>query len=306
MIILNLTPLKKDLQFNSNIKHWLTIFFLAFIWGSSFILIKRSLITFSGVEVGALRMLIASIVLMPFAFRKIKKIDKKHWKFLAIVGLVGNGIPAFLFALAQTRLTSSLAGMINSLVPIFTLILGYVVFGYRFDKYKIGGVLLGLAGASSLIYTSEAEGGNDLFYALLVVFATVCYATSVNVIKKYLGELNSILITAASLLLIGPLCGIYFFLTAPVAELFTLEKTNLISIGALVILSVFGTALAIVVFNMLIKRVSALFATTVTYLIPVVAIFWGLWDGETLGILHIIGMSCIFTGIYLINKQVKS
>ena len=304
MIILNLTPKFDDLKFNPNVQHWLTILVLAFIWGSSFILIKRSLVTFSGVEVGALRLIIASLVLLPVAFKKLSKIDRKHYKYLAIVGIVGNGLPAFLFAIAQTRLNSSLAGMINSLVPIFTLTLGYLVFGYRFDKYKVGGVLLGLAGASSLIYSSKTGGDSDLLYALLVVFATICYATSVNVIKKYLSDINSVLITSVSLLMIGPACGIYFFATAPLKSLFRWEMTQLISLGSLIVLSVFGTALAIVVFNMLIKRVSALFATTVTYLIPVVAIFWGIWDGESLSILHILGMSGIFTGIYLINRKV--
>lgn len=250
-----------------------------------------------------MRMFIASLVLLPFALRKMRKIDVKYWKFLAIVGIVGNGMPAFLFAIAQTRLNSALAGMINSLVPIFTLTLGYFVFGYKFDKYKVGGVMLGLLGAISLIYSGDSQGNNDVFYALLVVFATVCYATSVNVIKKYLGDLNSVLITALSLMMIGPLCGVYFFTTAPVKSLFVWETENLISIGALLILSIFGTALAIVVFNMLIKRVSALFASSVTYLIPVVAIFWGWWDGESLSLHHYLGMLCIFLGIYLINRK---
>lgn len=252
-------------------------------------------------ELGALRMIIAFLSLTPLGFNAWKRIDKKLWKYLLVVGLCGSGIPAFLFALAQTKINSSLAGMLNSLVPLFTLLFGLVFFKIKSKTIHIVGVLTGLAGALFLLYKPGMSLNEISVYGLLVVGATICYSISVNVIKKYLSSLSSTVITSASLLFVGPICGIYL-LTTDFAQRFSFETDFLISIGAIVVLSVFATGLAVIIFNMLIKRVSALYASSVTYLIPVVAIFWGLLDGEMIEATQFMGMGAILTGIYLINK----
>ena len=280
---------------------WGVLLLLALIWGSSFILMKIGLKAIPFRELGALRMTVAFLALIPLGFRSWLRIEKKYWKYLFIVGLCGNGLPAFLFALAQTEINSSLAGMLNSLVPLFTLSFGLIFFGVRSKTVHAAGVVVGLGGALLLLYEPGLSLDSMSVYGLWVVVATMCYATSVNVIKKYLSALSSGVITSTSLVFIGPPCAIYLLFT-DFPQRFCLESEFMLSFWAIVVLSVFSTGLAIVIFNMLIKRVSALYASSVTYLIPIVAIFWGMLDGEVIRSLQFAGMGAILTGIYLINK----
>ncbi|MCB9174140.1 MAG: DMT family transporter [Flavobacteriales bacterium] len=280
----------------------IALLLLAFVWGSSFILMKRGLVAYSHNEVATLRMVIAFLCFLPFILSNIKKVDRKYWKHLVIVGLFGNGIPAFLFTKAETGLSSSLTGMLNSLVPLFTIILGVLIYKVPTNKLKFIGVFIGLCGAAMLI------GGNGLdiensktSYSIYVIMATLCYAISVNSIKKYLQDVNSIVVSSFAFLFIGPPLLVYLFTTdfvyttinnpvAPTALMF------------IVILSVFGTALSLIIFNMLVKQTSALFASTVTYLIPIFAIMWGIIDGEVINLIQILGIVVILIGIYFVNK----
>lgn len=275
---------------------------LAFIWGSSFILMKKGLVAYSYNEVAALRMVIAFLCFLPFILNNIKKIEKKYWKYLIIVGLFGNGIPAFLFTKAETGLSSSLAGMLNSLVPLFTIILGVLIFKVPTNKLKFIGVFVGLCGAIMLI------GGNGLdiensktSYSIYVIIATICYAISVNSIKKYLQDVNPVVVSSFALLFIGPPLFIYLFTTNFVDT--TLHNPEaLTSLGFITILAVFGTALSLIIFNTLVRQTSALFASTTTYIIPIFAIMWGVIDGEVINLVQIIGIVVILVGIYFVNK----
>jgi len=289
---------------NLDKKIWqiLALLFLAFIWGSSFILMKKGLIVYSYTEVAALRMSISFICLLPFAIKSIKKVEKKYWKYLLIVGLFGNGIPAFLFTKAQTGLSSSLTGMLNSLVPLFALILGVIVFKASFSRAKITGVLIGLIGAIGLIAANGIDTENsNLFFTFYVIAATICYAISVNVIKSYLEDINSLVITAMAFLCIGPPILGYLFTTDFIFNTtqHPYAPTALLYIS---ILSIFGTVISVIVFNMLIKKTSSIFATSVTYLIPIVAIFWGIIDGEVINTIQIISIIVILLGVYFINR----
>lgn len=281
---------------------WGVLLFLAFIWGSSFILMKIGLVSIPFEELGALRMFIAFLALMPFGIAAWMKIEKKYWKYLLIVGVCGNGAPAFLFAFAQSYISSSLAGMLNSLVPLFTLVVGLLIFKITPKKIHIFGVLIGLISAFFLLYRPGMDFNSGSLYGLYIVLATLCYSFSVNTIKKYLNDLRSSVITSTALLFIGPLCGIYLFFFTDFTSRLSMDEVFLKSFLAIAVLSVFGTGLAIIIFNMLIKRVSALYASSVTYLIPVFAIMWGMIDGETIEVFQIIGMFGILTGIYLINR----
>ena len=287
--------------YKERIFRWMVLIFLAFIWGSSFILMKIGLVKIPHNEMGALRILIASLALLPFGVRHWKSVEPKLWKYLVVVGLCGSGVPAFLFAYAQSHISSSLAGMLNSLVPIFTLLLGIAFFQSGVKIIQIVGVLTGLIGSFFLLYQPGLKFDSNSWYGLYIVVATVCYATSVNTIKRYLSHMSSAVITSVSLFTVGPVCGLYLLFFTGFTERFSFEKDFIISFLCICTLAIFGTGLAIVVFNMLIKRVSALYASSVTYLIPVVAIFWGLVDGETISLIQIGGMTCILGGIYLIN-----
>jgi drug/metabolite transporter (DMT)-like permease len=281
---------------------------LALIWGSSFILMKKAMFTdageaiFSSQQVAALRIFFAAIFLMPFAFKGMSKISRKDWAFLAISGIVGTSIPAFLFTEAQQHIDSALAGMLNALTPIFTFAMGVLVFGVPFRKNGLIGVLIGLCGAIGLIYF-RADGPIQVnSYALLVVVATLCYGTNINVIKTYLSGLSSLLISSVSLLIVAPFMGVYaWYLDAP--SVVMEHESGSLAFLYIIILALFSTSLGLLLFNMLIKKVSALFASSVTYFIPVAAIGWGLLDGEKVSLIQVAFIGLILLGVWYVNRR---
>lgn len=282
---------------------WILLLLLAFVWGSSFILMKRGLESFNNLQVASLRIVIAYLFLLPIAIKNIRKIKGKYWGYLVIAGLLGNGIPAFLFTTAQTEISSSLTGMLNSLVPLFTVLVGLVGFGLTLRIKRFAGVLLGLVGAIGLLSVQGFDVGNgNQAYALLVVLATICYATNINFIKTYLGPINSIDITAFGFFFLGPPTAIYLFMSdfAVVLKTDPAAYQNLFYIA---LLSIFGTALAVILFNILIKKVSAVYASSVTYIIPVFALMWGFIDGEVIKSMHIFWITIILSGIYIVNRE---
>ena len=277
---------------------------LALIWGSSFILMKKALVDFTPGQVASVRMFSSFLFLLPFVYHRLSEIKTTEWKFMVASGFLGNGIPAFLFAYAQTRIPSFMAGMLNSLTPVFTLALGYFIFQTKVTLLRVLGVSIGLGGAIWLVGMTTASGDlSDVsWYPLLVVIATICYAGSVNIIRHKLQEADSLVIAAGALTSIGPLTGIYLFTTDFTHRLETNPDTWL-SLFFVLILALVGTTLSLVFFNQLIKIAGALFASSVTYLIPIVAMLWGVADGESLGIWHLAALGAILGGVYLINKS---
>ncbi len=274
---------------------------LAFIWGSSFILMKKGLHIFSYTQVADLRMSLAWLSLLPLVWSQLKKTPAHFWIPLAVVGLFGNGIPAFLFTKAQTQLDSSLTGILNALVPLFTLLIAVFVFKIKVKWYNILGILIGLTGAIWLV-AGDGVVMENAHYAWFVVVATICYAISLNTIKNYLGELNPIHITGLAFFFVGPPTLIHLFSTDFLEIMNTQEKAwN--ALGYIFILAVIGTSMAVAIFNKLVARTTAIFASSVTYLIPIFAIMWGVIDGEQIALQHILGTAIIFAGIYLVNKQ---
>ena len=289
------------MKINSNIINWSIVLTLAFIWGSSFILMKRGLEVFSYTQVADLRLGLAWISLLPFVWSQFKKTPIHFWIPLAIVGLFGNAIPAFLFTKAQTQLDSSLTGILNALVPLFTLIIAVFVFKTKVKMHNIFGILIGLAGAVWLI-TGDGVVIQNMHYAWFVVIATVCYAISLNTIKNYLQEMRPIDIAGLAFLFVGPLMIIHLF-TTDFIEIMITNDHACSALGYIFILAVFGTSIALVIFNKLVARTTAIFASSVTYLIPIFAIMWGIFDGEKITIQYIFGTAIIFAGIFLVNKQ---
>lgn len=289
---------------NKPLVQWTLLIFLAFVWGSSFILMKRGLVSFDNTQVASLRILISFIFLSPIIIKNFKKIKRSQWSPIFIAGLLGSGLPAFLFTKAQTHISSSLSGMLNSLVPLFTVIIGLLFFGLKLRWLKIIGVITGLVGAIGLLSVGGGFNLNndDLTYGVYVIIATICYAVNINFIKIKLAEVNSVNITSFGFLLIGPLSGIYLF-TTDFTTILQTDPDAWLNFFYIVLLAVFGTSIAVILFNMIIKKVSPVFASSVTYIIPVFAIFWGFVDGENILLMHLICIAVILTGVYIVNKD---
>lgn len=280
---------------------WILLAVLSLIWGSSFMLMKRGLIAFTPDQVASIRMSVAFIASSLLAIPKWKELEWSKVKYMSVVGIFGSGIPALLFAVAQTRISSYLAGMLNALTPLFTLLLGAILFHSKFTNRQITGVLIGFFGATGLVFIRSAGSlESDMFFTLLIVIATVCYSVSVNTVKHYLSTQHSMLISAVGLALVGIPYLCYLLSTDFTSRLSTHPQavTSLLSI---VTLSVFGTALSNLLFFRLVKESGTLFASAVTYLMPIIALAWGIIDGEPLHPLHIVALATILIGVGLIN-----
>ncbi len=286
-------------------KRWFqfaVLILLAFTWGSSFILMKIGLKSFSNEQAAALRIIFASLVLLPYSIKNLKHLKLKDLKSILVVGFIGSFIPAFLFMKAQTRIDSAMAGMLNSLVPVFTLLVGLLFFNMLFAWKQIVGLSLGLIGALGLITLGEEVSiGNINSYAFLIVLATVFYAISVNEVKARLTHLTGMQITALTFFFIGPVALVYL-LTTNLGSAFQQPDWQL-HFAALALLGIVGTALALVLMNSLIRRVSPIYAASVTYIIPIFAIFWGIVDGEKISLFHLVFMTVIMAGVYIISRK---
>jgi len=276
--------------------HWLVLGLLSLIWGTSYILMKKGLESFSFFQIASLRIFITFICLLPVAIRNIRKISRENILSIAVIGFMGNGIPAFLFPMAQTRIDSSLAGMLNSMSPVFTLLIGVVVYKRKGIKTQIVGVLLGLLGAVGLLYNKSFTFN---YYGLFVVLATLLYGFSANEVSRIKG-INGLQITSLAFFLIGPLAAIHLLCT----DFSTAVQTEnwLRNLGFIAILAIMGSATALALFYLLIRDTSPVFASIVTYFIPVVATLWGLSDNEHLTSSMLVSVIFILAGVYIINK----
>jgi drug/metabolite transporter (DMT)-like permease len=275
---------------------------LAFIWGSSFILMKIGMKSFSSDQAAAVRILLASLVLLPIAVKQIKNLQRKDLISLLIAGFIGSFFPAFLFMKAETRIDSSLAGMLNSLTPVFTLVVGLLFHRTAFRWLQFVGLSLGLAGATGLILAGDGFHLATInSYALYIVLATCFYAISINQIKSKLPHLTGVQVTSFSFLFIGPVALLYLLTTN--FDRVIANSGWPIHLLALAVLGIVGSALAMLMMNSLIRHSSAIAASSVTYVIPIFAIMWGLLYGEKVTLLHLICMSFILSGVYLINRK---
>lgn len=283
---------------------WSLLIILSIIWGSSFILIKKGLIAFDPGEIAAIRIFSASLFLFPIAIRNLRLIKtRKQWILLFASGFLGSLIPAILFPIAQTRIDSSVTGVLNALTPFFTILIGAILVGARFNKRIKLGIFIGFLGSILLV---TAGSGFDLtqinYYALLIVLATILYGFNVNILKYYLGDIRPVHITSFSMMLIGPFSLVYLLFYADVLQTLRSDMHNLIPLGYIVFLGVVGTAISLILFNKLVKITNIVFSSSVTYLIPVIAVIWGLIDNEVLLIQHYVGMIFIIIGVLLANK----
>ncbi len=291
----------------SSQKNFTAIFLLiilSLIWGTSFILIKQGLKVFSPDVVGALRVTAASLFLLPLALPRLRQLKQgDHFKLL-MSGLMGIFFPAFLFAWAQTQLNSSLAGILNTLSPLWTMILGALFFTQRFRGMAILGIIISFTGT---ILLALSRSGNAItgfnLYALLIVAACALYGANLNWVKFKIHDLGSLTITSVSLLFIGPLAAVYLFGFTDFTTVLTTEPGAWKAFGFIALLALMSTAIANLLFIKLLGISTPLFASSVTYIMPIVAVMWGVIDGEKLLVGHFIGMVAILGGVYLANKK---
>ena len=284
-------------------KKWIYLISLSLIWGTSFILIKKALIGLTPLQLGSLRIIFSSIILFIFAWNTLKLITKKEWKWIIISAFLGSFFPAFLFAFAETEIDSSIASILNSLVPLNTVIIGAIVFKIASSKKQIIGVVVGLIGTYLLI-----DGGIQLnpdqnyLYAGLVILCSFLYGFNVNIIKKYLNDIPAVTIAAGHFSVIFiPAIIIFSFSGFNTDQMY--DPITLKSIGYVLILSIFGTALAKVLFNKLVQISTAVFASSVTYSLLIVSLFWGILDGELFSINQLMATALIVLGVLLSSRS---
>ncbi|XLS28848.1 DMT family transporter [Flavobacteriaceae bacterium M23B6Z8] len=288
---------------NNQGNKWLYLLALSIIWGSSFILIKKALVGLSPFQMGALRIVFTAIFLFAVGFRRIREIKKPDWKWITLTALAGSFFPPFFFAFAQTEIDSAVAAILNSLTPLNTIITGTILFGVMSSRKQWLGILIGLAGTMILILKGATfNPDQNYWYSLLVLASSLCYALNINMLKKFLQHLSPLSIATGNFVIILIPALIILYATG-FFEVIAASTEMQESLLYVVLLSLLGTAIAKVLFNKLISISNPVFAASVTYTMPIMAIFWGLLDGESLSLLQLAGGAVILTGVYLANKN---
>jgi len=287
---------------NSQLR-WIYLIILSIVWGSSFILMKKALIGLTPIQVGALRILITAFVLVLVGYKAVFTIKKQHWYYIFLTAILGTFFPAFLFAYAIKGIDSSITSILNSLTPLNTLIVGALLFGFSFMRHQLIGILVGLIGTAILIFKgAELNPNQNYWYALLVILSSIGYAFNVNILKKHLSDLSALAVTTGNfIILIIPTFIVLWY--SDFFQAFDYSETTYTSLMYMTILAVIGTAFAKTLFNRLVQMSSPVFSTSVTYLIPIVAVFWGVLDGENLTAIQLIGGALILLGVYLTNRK---
>ena len=286
---------------NSKQSRWFILILLALIWGSSFILMKKALLHLSPIQVGSIRIIFTALTLFTVGLKNISKVTQRQWYYIAITAILGTFFPAFMFAFAVDKIDSSIVSILNSLTPLNTLLVGALFFGFSFLRKQFIGVIIGLIGALILILKgAELNPNQNYLFALLIVFASIGYAFNVNILKKHLNDLSSLTIVTGNFIIIFIPALVILWWTDFFDPVYIEPAKN--SLLYLLLLSVFGTAMAKTLFNKLIQMTSPIFSSSVTYLIPIVAIFWGVLDGERLYFGQFIAGTLILAGVYLTNK----
>lgn len=287
-------------------KNWLAwglLTSLGLAWGSSYILMKKGVQVFSGTEVAGLRVFSAAILLLPWSVSRLRKLTWLQYQHLFLVGFVEALLPAFLFAQAQTRLDSALTGVLSSVTPVFTLLVGSLWFRQPIAKNELWGALLGIIGTILLVLASKSLIGTINYYVFLPLLACFCYGLNANLVKYYLQGLDAITITSVFLLLVGLVAGAGLFTQTNFLKKLQTVEGAYTAAGYVLLLGALGSAIGQLLFVSLVKRTSPVFANMVSFIVPVVALGWGLLDGEVLLGGHYLGVGAILTGVYLVKKS---
>jgi drug/metabolite transporter (DMT)-like permease len=289
-----------------SLRKWGTLVILSLIWGSSYILIKKGLTGLTPIQLGSLRVIVTTIIIAPIGYQKIKHIPRQKMKWVALSAFVGSFFPAYLFAFAETEISSSITAVMVSLTPLFTLLISVFVFGEELLKKQVFGVLIGFTGIIVLINNELFASSFNILYIMFIVLAAFCYAINANVLKYKLSNIPALGIVFMSFLFMFiPAFIILCFSDFPFSD-FTSDPLIIESIIYIVILALFGTAIAKVLYIKLLAISTPVFSVSTTYLMPVVAIFWGLLDGEEFKLTQFTGTAIILLGVYLVTKKKAS
>ncbi|MBJ34239.1 MAG: permease [Flavobacteriaceae bacterium] len=285
---------------------WLYLFLLSLIWGSSYILIKRGLVGLSPIELGSARIVISTLFLLILGFKSLKGLSRYQWKWLIITGFLGTFFPSFFFAFAQRYIDSSVAAILNSLTPIFTVLVGITLFATRMLARQFLGVLLGFIGSLGLVLGgAQINSDQPVGHVFLIISASMCYAINIHFLKHKLSEVSPMAMTLGNFIAILPPALILLFIS-DFFSLQNLQKSQVIkSLGFVATLAFFGTAIAKVMFNRFVKIASTVFVSSVTYTLPIVALFWGTLDGEQMSAFQLIGAVVILIGVSLAHKPTE-
>ncbi|MCB8964512.1 MAG: EamA family transporter [Bacteroidales bacterium] len=291
-------------MFSLDKRHWQwgALFLLAFVWGASFILMKRGLDAFTYAQIGALRIFFSFLILLPISIKNLKLLTRKNFGFLLASGLLGNFFPAFMFPLAQTQVPSSLAGILNGLTPFFTLIIGVLAFKSKPNKLQYIGIFVGFLGAAILVTNGNFDSLSNInAFALIIVFATIMYGINANIIRNKLMGLNGIQITSLLFFLIGPFAGVVLMFTNIETAVQSVKFWP--SLLAVLTLATFASVILLFIYNNLIHKAGPIFASSSTYVIPFFALIWGLLDGEYISTMHLLSLAIILIGVYLASLK---
>lgn len=283
---------------------WLYLTVLSIVWGSSYILIKWGLVALTPLQLGSLRLLITTIALLLVGYPSLRGLTRYHWKWLAITGYVGTFLPAFLFAFAQQHIESAVAAILNALTPLLTLIFGVLFFKIKVLRKQYLGVAIGLMGSIGLVLGGLSTSGIlNPVYLLLIVMATCCYAINIHFLKIHLVQVGVMAITLGNFIFMAPV-ALIILLSSDFFSAKTFEHPEIYtSIGYITVLALAGSAFAKYLFNKFVKITSAIFASSVTYTLPIVALFWGISDGETITAFQLFSTVIILFGVYLSHQK---
>jgi drug/metabolite transporter (DMT)-like permease len=281
---------------------WIYLIILSIVWGSSFILIKKALIGLTALQVGSLRVIFAALFLILVGFKSINKLTVKQWKWIIVSGFLGSFVPVYLFAYAETEIDSAIASILNATTPLLTLIFGVMFFRSVFTQNKITGVVVGLLGTAGLIFSGASiNPDQNYLYSFLVIIATACYAMNVNILKTRMSDISPLGIAAGNFsVLLLPALVILYFSGFGIEQLTPKVELSLVYVG---ILGIIGTGVAMIIFNKLVQISDPVFTTSVTYTIPVVALGWGVLDGEIFSFWQLISAIVILLGVLIVNRS---
>lgn len=282
---------------SNHILAWSIWIFLSIVWGSSFILIKKALIGLTPIQVAMVRIFVAFMAFLPFMIYRWKHVSRENWKFLALVGIFGNGLPAILYSIAQTKVLSASAGILNALTPIFTLIIGILIFRKKSGISKTVGTIIGFIGAGLLFLDGWSLSAFNT-YTLFIIAATFCYGMSVNIVGHSIKNTPPLTIASCSFIVIGPISAVGMATVDP--SLWAVQWESVIYVTLLALLSTF---IATILFYRLVHLTDPVFSSSVSYFAPIIALLWGLLDGEALAFKHLLALGLILFGVYLIRRQ---